>query len=69
MMKKTEPTAVESKEPMTLEEARAFVRTITEEDPLAVRNPKQGYEYGWFAVDGNHPVSYTHLTLPTTERV
>jgi hypothetical protein len=54
-MKKTEPTVVESKEPMTLEEARAFVRTITEEDPLSVRNPKQGYEYGWFCVDGTHP--------------
>jgi hypothetical protein len=54
-MKKTEPTAVESKEPMSLEDARAFVRTITEKDPLSVRNPKQGYEYGWFAVDGNHP--------------
>jgi hypothetical protein len=54
-MKKTEPTTVASKEPMTLEEARAFVRTITEEDPLAVKNPKEGYEYGWFAVDGTHP--------------
>ena len=54
-MKKTEPTVVESKEPMSLEEARAFVRTITEEDPLSVKNPKQGYDYGWFAVDGNHP--------------
>jgi len=54
-MKKTEPTVVESKEPMTLEEARAFVRTITEEDPLSVKNPKQGYQYGWFCVDGNHP--------------
>ena len=54
-MKKTEPTAVESKEPITLEQARAFVRAITEEDPLAVKNPKEGYDYGWFAVDGNHP--------------
>jgi len=54
-MKKAEPTVVESKEPMSLEEARSFVRTITEEDPLSVRNPKQGYEYGWFCVDGNHP--------------
>ena len=54
-MKKTEPTTIASKEPITLDEARAFVRTITEEDPLSVRNPKQGYEYGWFAVDGNHP--------------
>jgi len=54
-VKKTEPTVVESKEPMTLEEARAFVRAITEEDPLAVRNPKEGYDYGWFCVDGNHP--------------
>jgi len=54
-MKKAEPTTVASKEPISLEEARAFVRTITEEDPLAVKNPKQGYDYGWFAVDGNHP--------------
>jgi hypothetical protein len=54
-MKKTEPTVVESKEPMSLEEARAFVRAITEADPLLVRNPKEGYDYGWFAVDGNHP--------------
>jgi hypothetical protein len=54
-MKKTEPTVVESKEPMTLEEARAFVRSITEDDPLSVRNPKQGYEYGWFCVDATHP--------------
>jgi hypothetical protein len=54
-MKKAEPTVVESKEPMSLEQARAFVRTITEEDPLSVKNPKRGYEYGWFAVDGSHP--------------
>jgi hypothetical protein len=54
-MKKTEPTTVESKEPITLEQARAFVRTITEEDPLSVKNPKEGYDYGWFVVDGNHP--------------
>jgi hypothetical protein len=54
-MKKTEPTTVESKEPMSLEEARAFVRTITEADPLSVCNPKEGYDYGWFCVDGNHP--------------
>ncbi len=56
-MKKTEPIAVESKEPMSLEQARAFVRTLTEEDPLAVKNPKRGYDYGWFSVDGNHPHS------------
>jgi hypothetical protein len=54
-MKKTEPTVVHSKEPMSLEEARAFVRTIIEEDPLAVKNPKKGYDYGWFCVDANHP--------------
>jgi hypothetical protein len=54
-MKTGKPTVVESKEPMSLEQARAFVRTIAEEDPLSVKNPKQGYDYGWFAVDGNHP--------------
>jgi hypothetical protein len=54
-MKKTEPTVVESKEPMSLEEARDFVRVLTEEDPLMVINPKNGYTYGWFCVDANHP--------------
>jgi hypothetical protein len=54
-MKKAEPTIVESKEPMSLEQARAFVRAITEADPLLVRNPKEGYDYGWFCIDGTHP--------------
>jgi hypothetical protein len=41
-MKKAEATVVESTEPMSLEEARAFVRTITEEDRYRCGTQRKG---------------------------
>ena len=38
-------------------------------DPLAAQHEIIGYNYMIHKAQGDHPVSYTHLTLPTNSRV
>jgi len=52
-MKKATPTEVVETDITAY--AKAIVEELYNTNPLEVINAKDGYEYGWFAVDQNHP--------------